>query len=43
MRKSVANLVVKLIEDMNLHVNESLGMEKAGTEADRVPSWLRNS
>jgi uncharacterized protein YbjT (DUF2867 family) len=34
-RKSVADLVVKLIEDPNLHVNESLGMEKAGTEADK--------
>jgi len=34
-RKSVADLVVKLIEDPKLHVNESLGMEKAGTEADK--------
>jgi len=34
-RKSVADLVVKLIEDPQLHVNESLGMEKAGTEADK--------
>jgi uncharacterized protein YbjT (DUF2867 family) len=34
-RKSVADLVVKLIEDPNLHVNESVGMEKAGTEADK--------
>jgi len=34
-RKSVADLVVKLIEDPNLQVNESLGMEKAGTEADK--------
>ncbi|SDP76106.1 NAD(P)H-binding [Mucilaginibacter sp. OK268] len=34
-RKSVADLVVKLIEDPTLHVNESLGMEKAGTEADK--------
>jgi uncharacterized protein YbjT (DUF2867 family) len=32
-RKSVADLVIKLIEDPKLHVNESLGMEKAGTEA----------
>ena len=30
-RKSVADLVVKLIEDPKLHVNESLGIEKAGT------------
>jgi uncharacterized protein YbjT (DUF2867 family) len=34
-RKSVADLVIKLIEDPNLHVNESLGMEKTGTEADK--------
>ena len=34
-RKSVADLVVKLIEDPKLHVNESLGIEKAGTEADK--------
>ena len=34
-RKSVADLVVKLIEDPNLHVNESLGMEKVGTDADK--------
>ena len=34
-RKSVADLVIKLIEDPKLHVNESLGMEKAGTEADK--------
>ena len=34
-RKSVADLVVKLIEDPKLHVNESLGMEKTGTEADK--------
>jgi hypothetical protein len=27
--------VVKLIEDPKLHVNESLGMEKAGTDADK--------
>jgi uncharacterized protein YbjT (DUF2867 family) len=34
-RKSVADLVIKLIEDPKLHVNESLGMEKAGTDADK--------
>ena len=34
-RKSVTDLVVKLIEDPKLHVNDSLGMEKAGTEADK--------
>lgn len=34
-RKSVADLVVKLIEDPQLYINESLGMEKAGTEADK--------
>jgi len=34
-RKSVADLVVKLIEDPKLHVNESLGIEKAGSEADK--------
>jgi uncharacterized protein YbjT (DUF2867 family) len=34
-RKSVADLVIKLIEDPKLHVYESLGMEKAGTEADK--------
>jgi uncharacterized protein YbjT (DUF2867 family) len=34
-RKSVADLVVKIIEDPKLHANESLGMEKAGTEADK--------
>jgi uncharacterized protein YbjT (DUF2867 family) len=39
-RKSVADLVVKLIEDPKLHVNESLGMEKAGTEADK-PGFIK--
>jgi uncharacterized protein YbjT (DUF2867 family) len=34
-RKSVADMVVKLIEDPQLYINESLGMEKAGTEADK--------
>ncbi|QNF31392.1 NAD(P)H-binding protein (plasmid) [Adhaeribacter swui] len=34
-RKSVADLVVKIIEDLNLHVGESLGLEKPGTEGDK--------
>jgi len=34
-RKSVADLVVKLIENPTLHVRESLGMEKPGTEGDK--------
>lgn len=34
-RKSIADLVVKLIENPKLHVNESLGIEKAGTDADK--------
>ena len=39
-RKSVADLVVKLIEDPKLHADESLGMEKAGTEADK-PGFIK--
>ncbi len=34
-RKSVADLIVKLIENPELHVRESLGMEKLGTEGDK--------
>ncbi|PAW92309.1 NAD-dependent dehydratase [Mucilaginibacter sp. MD40] len=38
-RKSVADLVVRLIKDPRLHVNESLGMEKPGTEAEK-PAFM---
>jgi uncharacterized protein YbjT (DUF2867 family) len=34
-RKSVADLIVKLIENPELHVRESLGMEKPGSEGDK--------
>lgn len=37
-RKSVADLIVRIIEDPALHVNESLGMEKPGTGGDK-PAW----
>ncbi|HET7003786.1 MAG TPA: SDR family oxidoreductase [Puia sp.] len=39
-RKSVADLIVKLIENPKLHVKESLGMEKPGTEGDK-PAFYR--
>ena len=39
-RKSVADLIVKLIENPALHVRESLGMEKPGTEGDK-PAFHR--
>jgi uncharacterized protein YbjT (DUF2867 family) len=34
-RKSVADLIAKIIENPKLHVRESLGMEKPGTEGDK--------
>lgn len=34
-RNSVADLIVKVIENPILHINESLGMEKPGTEGDK--------
>ncbi|GAB4019283.1 SDR family oxidoreductase [Spirosoma migulaei] len=34
-RKSVADLVVNIINNPTLHVNESLGMEKPGTKGDK--------
>lgn len=37
-RKSVADLIVRIIEDPALHVKESLGMEKPGTAGDK-PAW----
>lgn len=37
-RKSVADLIVRIIEDPALHVNKSLGMEKPGTVGDK-PAW----
>ena len=37
-RKSVADLVVKLVENPELYFGKSLGMEKSGTEGNK-PSW----
>jgi hypothetical protein len=38
-RKSVADLIVKLIENPRLQIRKSLGMEKAGTEGDK-PAFM---
>lgn len=39
-RKSVADLIVSIIEQPGLHLNESLGMEKPGTKRNK-PEWYR--
>jgi hypothetical protein len=41
-RKSVAELIVKIIRQPALHANESVALEKAGTEGDK-PEWFRES
>ncbi|MFT9457887.1 MAG: NAD(P)H-binding protein [Liquorilactobacillus hordei] len=38
-RKSVADFVVKLIKDSSKYQNESVGLDKAGTDGDK-PAWL---
>jgi len=38
-RKSVADFIVKLVENPQQHIDESLGLEKPGTEGDR-PAFM---
>lgn len=38
-RKSVADFVVKLIKDSSKYKNESIGLDKAGTDGDK-PAWM---